>query len=119
MPLFKRFFDELARDLPNPSRLRKVRVAICGVIPGARGSMSQFLYGLEGRNIEIDLSPEFVFGSLLLERSVTRLSEEWLARSVDRWSLRQWTTQYAAFCRDDEKPGCDRKTAWIVYPVEE
>ena len=115
-PIYGRFFERLKTLLDENQDLKKVRVAVCGIDPDNPSSMSEFLRDLSAYDIALDLSPRFEAASALLGRPVTRLSVEWLAKSIDRWSLQRWSTPTNKWCERDYWPGCNRANALYVLP---
>jgi len=116
-PLYTRYFDKLQQQLATMNtRLKRVRVATCGVAIDTNNAMTPFLTALTRNGVEIDIAPRSEWASALLDRSVTPLSREWLSLSINRWSLRTWATPDNAWCERDFWPGCDRGRARYVLP---
>lgn len=73
---------------------------------------------LKVNSIQLDIAPSNPVASWLDGQPVTTPDIEWLAKSVDRWALKSWSTDQNPFCREDYWPGCDRRTARFCLPVK-
>lgn len=89
--LYKRYFENLSRNLADVVHLKKLRVAVCGVDFNLTGNMHStidiLIQSALQSGIQVDISSKFKFGSWALKEDVTLITKEWLRKSISPVAL--------------------------------
>lgn len=126
-----RFFEKLAK-IANTSRLKKMRVAVCGVDSSFdslelqrndkfNSTIEVLLRDLHSNSVAIDFAPEVMLARKILNQHLSILDTHWLFKSIDLNDIKQfthWATERSENCTNDYLPSeCNRDESILVFPL--